>query len=151
MLQRLAALWWRRAVRLAPSRATRPRVRPAIEQLEDRLTPATWSPAIGFAVVNDWGNGFQGQITVKNNVAANLSNWTLGFDFDHNISNLWNGRIVSHVGNHYTVTNAGYNATIAPGATVTIGFLGDPGHVTDQPTMYLLCLLSNCQRRSFAG
>lgn len=136
MLQRLATLWRRRAARPV-SRPTRSHVLPAIEQLEDRVTPATWSPAISFALVNDWGSGFQGQITVKNNLTSNLSNWTLQFDFDHNISNLWNGQIVSHIGNHYTVTNAGYNATIAPGAAITIGFLGDPGHVTNQPTTYV--------------
>jgi hypothetical protein len=140
MLELLAALWRRRAPRPSTRRGARPRWVPTLERLEDRVTPsagaAGMTPAIGFAVVNDWVSGFQGQIAVTDNLPTPLSNWTLGFDFAHAITNLWNGAIVSHTGNHYVVTNAGYNATITPGATVTIGFLGDPGNVTDQPTNY---------------
>ncbi len=136
MLQRLIGLWTRRKARPSGRPDRRPRRVPAVELLEDRLTPSGSNPAIAFAVVNDWGSGFQGQITITNNQAAPLTNWTLGFDFDHAISNIWNGSILGHTGNHYTVTNAGYNATIGPGTAVTVGFLGDPGHVTDQPTGY---------------
>jgi aryl-phospho-beta-D-glucosidase BglC (GH1 family) len=105
-----------------------------VEILEDRLNLS--NPALGFAVVNDWGSGFQAQITITNNQTTTLTNWSLGFDFAHSISNLWNGQIVSHTGNHYVVTNAGYNANIAPGTSVGIGFLGNPGNVTDQPANY---------------
>ncbi len=109
-----------------------------LEQLEDRLTPANSSPAISFAVVNDWGSGFQGQITVTDTLATPLNNWSLSFDFDHAITQMWNGVIASHTGNLYVVNNAGYNASIAPGTSVEIGFLGNPGNVTDQPTNYSL-------------
>jgi len=107
---------------------------PTLERLEDRLAPA--GPALSFAVVNDWGSGFQAQITITDNLSTAVKNWSLSFNFDHAITNLWNGTIVSHTGNQYVVANAGYNATIAPGQSVTIGFLGSPGDVTDQPTAY---------------
>jgi aryl-phospho-beta-D-glucosidase BglC (GH1 family) len=129
--------WFHRA----KAKQTGPRpilgIRPAVELLEDRLTPAG-TPAINFAVVNDWGSGFQGQITVADNQSTPITNWSLSFTFDHAITNLWNGTIVSHTGNNYVVSNAGYNSVIAPGSAITIGFLGTPGDVTDQPTGYSL-------------
>jgi aryl-phospho-beta-D-glucosidase BglC (GH1 family) len=138
MFEHLAALWLRRAPRPSHRPANHSRFVPALECLEDRLAPAGTAPAINFAVVNDWGSGFQAQITVTDNLPTAVNNWTLSFDFDHNINNLWNGNIVSHTGNHYVVANAGYNATITPGSAVQLGFLGDPGNVTDQPTNYAL-------------
>jgi aryl-phospho-beta-D-glucosidase BglC (GH1 family) len=112
-------------------RTNHPRFVPTFETLEDRLTPT-----IGFSVVNDWGSGFQAQITITDTLPTPIHNWSLSFQFDHAITNIWNGNITSHTGNDYLVANAGYNADIAPGSSVTIGFLGAPGHVTDQPTSY---------------
>src|SRR5262249_31496432 len=60
---------------------------------------------------------------------------------------LWNGNIASHTGNHYVVANAGYDATIAPGSAVGIGFLGNPGVVTDQPTNYALTYTGSSSNR----
>ncbi len=100
------------------------------------MTPSGATPEISFAVVNNWGSGFQAQITVTDNLATPINNWSLSFTFDHSITDIWNGNIVSHTGNQYTVANAGYNSTIAPGTSVTIGFLGTPGDITDQPTGY---------------
>jgi aryl-phospho-beta-D-glucosidase BglC (GH1 family) len=133
MFQRLAALWRRR---MGPSTNRSRRFALSLELLEDRMTPAGAQPAIQFAVVNDWGSGFQAQIKVLDNQPTPLTDWTLSFDFDHSITNLWNGTIVSHTGNHYVVSNAGYDATIVSGSAVTIGFLGNPGGVTDQPTNF---------------
>jgi aryl-phospho-beta-D-glucosidase BglC (GH1 family) len=121
-----------RSIRKAsPSPSDRGRFVPAIETLEDRLTPT-----IGFSVVNDWRSGFQAQITITDTLSTPLNNWSLSFQFDHAITDIWNGNIVSRTGNNYVVDNAGYNADIAPGSSVTIGFLGAPGNVTDQPTSY---------------
>jgi aryl-phospho-beta-D-glucosidase BglC (GH1 family) len=133
MFERFATLWTGRPARPG---AERLRFVPALERLEDRLAPAGTAPAINFAVVNDWGSAFQAQIAITDNLSSAINNWTLSFNFDHAITNLWNGTIVSHTGNQYVVANAGYNADIAPGSTVTIGFLGSPGTVTDQPTGY---------------
>jgi hypothetical protein len=57
-----------------------------LESLEDRLVPAT--PAVSFAVVNDWGSGFQGQITITDNLSTPINNWSLQFDFNHAITSI---------------------------------------------------------------
>jgi chitinase len=120
----------------SPSGATIARTQ-AVGTIKDTIPP----PATGdfqFQVTNDWGSGFQGQIVIHNTGTSNMANWKLDFDFAHAISSIWNAQIVSHTGNHYTLTNAGYNSTIAPGATVSIGFVASPGNVTDSPTNYVL-------------
>jgi aryl-phospho-beta-D-glucosidase BglC (GH1 family) len=134
MLARLAGLWTRSIHNAASKKISRPRFVPSFELLEDRITP--YSPEISFSVVNDWGSGFQAQITITDTSSSPLDNWSLSFQFDHSITQIWNGTIGSHTGNNYNVTNAGYNADIAPGSSVTLGFLGTPGDVTDQPTNY---------------
>ena len=42
---------------------------------------------------------------------------------DQHVTDLWNGD-VTQSGERVSVTNASYDATIAPGASVTIGFTG---------------------------
>ncbi len=91
-----------------------------------------------FKVNNDWGNGFSGEITIKNNTDKPIENWKLDFDFTHSIDSLWNGIITEHTDDHYTVTNAGYNSTIAAGTSLTVGFNGNPGLVNGEPVNYLL-------------
>jgi chitinase len=109
----------------------------AVGTIKDTLAPPATSDA-QFQVVNDWGSGFQGQIVIHNSRTSNIVNWKLDFDFAHTIGNIWGAQVASHTGNHYTLTNAGYNSTIAPGGSVTIGFLASPGNVTDSPANYVL-------------
>src|SRR5262249_47252808 len=53
------------------------------------------------------------------------------------ITQVWNATIAQHTGNHYLLRNAGWNANVAPGATVSFGFVGAPGRPTE-PTNYLI-------------
>ena len=108
----------------------------AVEAMEGR----TLLTAAAFQVTQDWGSGFGGQVAITNTQATPVNNWSLAFDFDRSITSIWDGKITSHVGNHYVVTNAGWNATIAAnGGTAEFGFNGAPGNVgTDHPTNYTL-------------
>jgi aryl-phospho-beta-D-glucosidase BglC (GH1 family) len=90
-----------------------------------------------FSVVNDWGSGFTGNIAITNTGAA-INGWTLQFDFAPAITQIWNGQIVSHTGSHYTIKDAGYNATIGSQQTTSFGFNGAPGNVTTTPMNYVL-------------
>ena len=84
--------------------------------------------AIEFDDVNDWGSGFIGSAGLTNSSGAALTGWTLEFDLANTITNLWNGVIVSHVGNHYVVKNADWNGAVAPGAAVSFGFQASGGN-----------------------
>ncbi len=93
--------------------------------------------AVNFAVTNDWGSGFGAAMTIRNNGATPISGWTLAFDFAPSINDIWNARIISHQGSHYVLQDAGYNSTIAPGASISLGFNGSPGHLTTPPANYV--------------
>lgn len=105
----------------------------------DTIPPPKASAAASFQVTDDWGTGFGGQITITNNQAAAISNWTLAFTWDRTITQIWNASITSHTGNQYVITNAGWNATIPGNGSVQFGFNGTSGNVgTDIPTNYVL-------------
>lgn len=71
---------------------------------------------------NDWESGFTGTITITNNTDTTIEDWTLEFDFGRSITSIWNGIVQRQEGKHYVITNAGYNADIAEGQTVSFWF-----------------------------
>lgn len=87
---------------------------------------------------NDWGNGFSGTLSITNQVASVIEDRMIEFDFDREITYVWNGIIVSHEGNHYMIKYAGYNANIAENQTISFGFNGQSGSVNDVPKEYKL-------------
>ncbi|MGO9924208.1 MAG: cellulose binding domain-containing protein [Isosphaeraceae bacterium] len=93
---------------------------------------------VSFADVNDWGSGFTGNITITNTGTTPIEGWTLSFDFAVSISSIWNATLVSQIGAQYVISDAGYNAIIQPGQSVTIGFNASPGHPSAGPTNYVL-------------
>ena len=93
---------------------------------------------IQYKVDGDWGIGFCGSICITNNTDTVLEDWVLELDFNREITEIWNGIIEKHEGNHYVVRNAGYNSIITPGECVSIGFKGCDGESDDEPINYVL-------------
>jgi hypothetical protein len=96
------------------------------------------SAAATFADTFDWGTGFTGQITLTNTGNTAINGWTLEFDFTGNITDIWSAQIVSHVGDHYVIQNAPWDAAIAPGQSISFGFNADWGDLGTLPGNYLL-------------
>ncbi len=94
--------------------------------------------AVDFAVANDWGTGFTANMSIANNDTRNLNGWMLEFDAPFEITNIWDAEIVSHQGTHYIVRNLSYNSTIAVATSVSFGFNGGPGNITNPPSSYIL-------------
>lgn len=111
-------------------------VRPHYEMLEVRSVPS--GVTASFAVTQDWGSGFQAALSLVNNQSSSVTNWRLEFDYGASIDSIWDATIVSRTGTHYVVAGAGWNNTIAAGATVSFGFNGSPGHTTAAPANYVL-------------
>jgi O-glycosyl hydrolase len=80
---------------------------------------------VTYATQSQWAGGFVAQVTIANTGTSAISNWTLAFTFpgDQKITNAWNGT-ASQTGENVTITNAGYNATIAAGSSTSLGFQG---------------------------
>lgn len=106
---------------------------------DDDTAPAPEPPdGVVFSVSADWGSGFGGDIALTNTTGANISSWVLEFDFDGEITSIWNAAIVSHTGDHYVIKPAPWNAELAAGATVSFGFNGARSSSTVVPTNYVL-------------
>lgn len=102
------------------------------------VPPPSASNGVVFTVRDDWGSGFVADITITNRQATVMNGWTLEFDFDRNITGIWNANIASHVGNHYVIKAKSWNSMIPPGGSVTFGFQGTTGNVTAGPTSFVL-------------
>jgi cellulose 1,4-beta-cellobiosidase len=81
------------------------------------------SCAVTYSVVNAWPGGLQEQAVLTNTSASPVRGWTLTWSFagGQRVTDLWNGEFTQS-GERVRVTNASYNGTIAPSASVTIGF-----------------------------
>ncbi|MDX3112284.1 glycoside hydrolase family 44 protein [Streptomyces scabiei] len=79
---------------------------------------------VAYLVANDWGTGFTATVKITNQ-AAPVDGWRLGFTFSGNqkVAQGWNGTW-SQTGAAVTVRDAGWNASLATGASTTIGFNG---------------------------
>ncbi len=94
--------------------------------------------SVEYYLDSDWGSGFSGRIVVTNNTAETIEDWVLEFDFARDINSIWNAVVESNENYHYTIKNAGYNANIPAGQTISFGFLGYNGVASDIPQNYLL-------------
>ncbi|MET9620899.1 cellulose binding domain-containing protein [Streptomyces sp. NPDC006464] len=102
------------------------------------LTGTAQAASVGAAYTktSSWEGGYTGQYVVTNETSAVQTDWTLEFDLPAGtrIGSLWNGdHTVS--GQHVTVRPASWNKELAPGQSVTVGFVtsasgqaGDPTH-----------------------
>ncbi|MFF1870793.1 glycoside hydrolase family 48 protein [Kitasatospora herbaricolor] len=94
------------------------------------LTTAVGAPASAAAVqctvdwtTNDWGSGFTANVAVNNKGTAAVNGWQLTYAYTGNqtLSGTgWNGTWAQS-GKNVSVTNLSYNATIAPGGSVSAG------------------------------
>ena len=87
---------------------------------------------VNYSQVEDWGDLFQGEISITNNGNSNLVNWDLEFNLPNEISNIWDAEIVSNNDGQYTIENTFWNREIAVGETVDIGFIAEGSSSTPQ-------------------
>ena len=89
-----------------------------------------------FSVQNSWSSGYQGQVTVNNTSSSSISTWKveLTLPAGSSIGQSWNATQATS-GNTYTFTPAGWNATIAAGASTSFGFIVNG---TGRPTSCLV-------------
>ena len=71
---------------------------------------------------NEWDDGVTADGVVKNDGSNRISGWTVEFDFEGEISNIWCAKMVTHSGNHYVIEAEDYNKEVGSGEQVTFGF-----------------------------
>lgn len=100
--------------------------------------PSTTGASVAFAKTSDWGAGFTANMTIANNGSTAINGWTLEFDLDASITNIWNATIVSHVGKHYVIKAASYNGVIGAGSSTSFGFQAAVSSGSPAPANMLL-------------
>jgi chitinase len=101
----------------------------AVVTITNDDTAPTSTQSVTYMVNDNWGAGFTAAMTVVAGATA-LTGWTVEFDADFEITNIWNAKIVSHVGTHYVLQNMSYNAAVAAGANTAFGFQASAGTTT---------------------
>ncbi|MFI1988776.1 cellulase family glycosylhydrolase [Actinoplanes sp. NPDC020271] len=80
--------------------------------------------AASFTVTNAWSSGYQGEVTVSNPSSSSISTWKveLTLPSGSTVGQAWNATLAAS-GQTFTFTPAGWNASIAAGASAGFGFL----------------------------
>ncbi|MFF8290394.1 cellulose binding domain-containing protein [Streptomyces sp. NPDC016309] len=100
------------------------------------LTGTAQAAAVGavYTRTSSWNGGYTGQYVVTNETGETRSGWTLEFDLPAGtkLGSLWNG---DHTvdGQHVTVKPASWNKQLAPGASVTVGFVAGASGTAGDP------------------
>lgn len=122
-----------------PTRGTTPT--PATTPTATPTSVSGSSCRVVYSVANQWPGGFGATIAITNTGTTTINGWTLKFSFANGqtITQLWNGSYTQS-GASVTVTNASYNGTIAPGATLSSspGFNGTWNGTNANPTSFTL-------------
>ncbi|MFD4584677.1 cellulose binding domain-containing protein [Streptomyces sp. NPDC058423] len=105
------------------------------------FTGTAQAAAVGAAYTrtSSWDGGYTGQYVITNDSGEDRSGWTLEFDLPAGtrIGSLWNGdHTVS--GRHVTVRPASWNKELAPGASVTVGFVTSASGAAGDPSGCLI-------------
>ncbi|HEY0701114.1 MAG TPA: cellulose binding domain-containing protein [Micromonospora sp.] len=93
------------------------------------------APTATFTRTSDWGTGWEGKYTITNGGTSTITSWTVAFDLPAGttLGTYWDA-LLSSAGQRHTFTNRSWNGTIAPGASVSFGFLatgsGSPANCT---------------------
>ncbi|MFI9577517.1 cellulose binding domain-containing protein [Microbispora rosea] len=79
-----------------------------------------------YRLVNNWGGGFQSEVTVGNTGSAALNGWTVTMTLGggQTVTSLWNG-VNTGTSGAITVRNAPYNGTVAGNGSTTFGFTAE--------------------------
>ncbi len=124
-----------KATAASPSTVPSPSSKPS----QTPSTQPSQAPATGmsytYSVTSDWGNGFQGQITVTNKSGRDINGWTLTFETNNKITSLWGAELAGQTGNIVTVKSPSWASNLANGTSVTINFVAE-GSSANQPSNY---------------
>jgi O-glycosyl hydrolase len=102
-------------------------------------TPSSGSCQVTYSTQSQWAGGFVASVTIANPGSSAINGWTLAFTFpgDQKITNAWSGS-ATQSGAAVSITNASYNARIAAGSAVSLGFQGTWTSSDAAPTAFIL-------------
>lgn len=84
--------------------------------------PPSGGVTASLQVSSDWGSGMTGTVTVTNDTNAPVQGWEVQLTSADLLGNVWNGVLSQQSGGVALVSNASWNADIAPGGSTSFGF-----------------------------
>lgn len=101
--------------------------------------PPTAACAVTYKVDSVWNTGFTATVTVKNTGPATVNGWQLTWTYPggQRTTGAWNAT-VTQSGTSVSARDAGWNRTIAPGATASFGVQGTYTGTNPSPTGFTL-------------
>jgi cellulase/cellobiase CelA1 len=92
---------------------------------------------VTYRVDSEWGMGFVATVTVTNTGDTPVDRWTMRWAFpgSQQVGQGW-GAHVSQDGEVVSAENAAWNATVAPGGSVSFGFMASHDGDNPAPTAY---------------
>ncbi|HEX6470960.1 MAG TPA: GDSL-type esterase/lipase family protein [Streptosporangiaceae bacterium] len=86
--------------------------------------PPTGACTATYRLVNSWGTGLQGEVTVQNSRTQALAGWTVAMTLGggQTIGNLWGGTPTATSGS-IRVSNASYNGSVPGSGSTNFGFI----------------------------
>lgn len=111
--------------------------------------PGNGSCAAAFRATNVWQGGYQGEVTVTNTSASAVPGWTAAVRLagGARLTQVWNGTLGSAADGTATVSNAGWNGTLAPGARATFGFIAETPSTAGTPSATVTCTVRTAASR----
>lgn len=98
------------------------------EFLETETTFKYEGYEIDFLVTSQWENGYTVNMVIRNIGIETIHNWTVLFEGNFVISNIWNAEVVSEESEQILLGNIGWNQDIYPNQELTIGFTSDEAY-----------------------
>ena len=80
---------------------------------------------IKFTVADDWHTGFNGEISITNTSDEPIEAWTLSFDSNFDINNIWNAKLLTSEKRSYKAANQLWTTPIKAGESASFGFSAD--------------------------
>ena len=95
--------------------------------------------AVTYKVDSVWSGGFTATVTVKNTGPAAVEGWQLTWSYagGQRVTSAWNATVTQR-GADVVAQDAGWNRSIAPGATVGFGIQGSLSGSNPSPTAFAL-------------
>jgi lysophospholipase L1-like esterase len=93
---------------------------------------------ISYIRINDWGSGSTINITITNNSASPISDWTLEFEYsgDQKISNMWSGSF-EQTDSSVFIQPAAWTNSIESNTSITLGFNISYSNTNEDPTDFV--------------
>lgn len=88
-----------------------------------------------YVVKNEWNDGAEVNIVIKNNGSAPINGWNVSWSYANGttVASSYNANLTGS--NPYSAANLSWNSTIQPGQSQSFGFNTKKGSTTEKPTI----------------